>query len=120
MPRPNTGPKLFLRRDKGWRESRYYIRWVEGGRKFERTTPFTAADPRSAQAWFAEWLAEYHRARRNGPSDPAQITVRSILIDYANEHGPKVASPATLAGSIEPLTAFFHNDTVANLTETRM
>jgi integrase len=120
MPRPNTGPKLVIISDRRWKESRYYVRWTERGKKFERATPFTASDPRGAHAWFADWLTKYHRARRTGPSDPDQITLRSILVDYAKDHGPEVASAATLAGSIEPLTAFFHDDTVADLSETRV
>ena len=36
------------------------------------------------------------------------------------EHGGEVASPATLAGAIEPLLAFFKDDTIATLTTERV
>jgi integrase len=120
MPRPNTGPRLVVVHDKRWTAARYYIRWTVDGKKFERATPFATTDPRGAQAYFENWLAERRRAQRTGPGDPAQVAVADILIDYAREHGGEVASPETLAGAIEPLRAFFCDDSIASLTTERV
>jgi integrase len=120
MPRPNTGPRLVVVRDKRWSAPRYYIRWTERGKKFERATPFSTADAGSAQAYFENWLAERRRATRTGPGDPAQTAVADILIDYALARAEDLAAPATLAYSVEPLRAFFRDDTIATLTTERI
>jgi integrase len=120
MPRPNAGPKLKLRRDKRWIEPVWIIRWNEGGRTIEKSTGFNAADIGAAQEYFRAWLNERRRARRTGPGDPAEVMVCDILEDYAQEHGGEVASPTTLAASIEPLMAFFLADTMASLTPERV
>jgi integrase len=46
--------------------------------------------------------------------------VIDVVDDYAREHGPKVASPETLAGAVEALRVFFANDTIATLTPERI
>ncbi|MFL5268832.1 MAG: hypothetical protein ACJ8AH_19940 [Stellaceae bacterium] len=123
MPRPNPGPRLVVVRDKRWADhpaGMWIVRWTERGRKLERSTGFDAADSEAAQAWFESWLGERRRAARTGPGDPDQVYIVDALTDYANEHGGTVASPATLAGSIEPLIAFFRGDTIASLIPERV
>ena len=120
MPRPNAGPRLVLARDKRATRAIWIIRWTEGGRKLEKSTGCDAADIREARTFFEAWLSERRRASRTGPGDPDQVQVADILIDYAGEHGGEVASPATLAGAIEPLLAFFKDDTIATLTTERV
>jgi len=120
MPRPNPGPRLVVVRDPRWTRAKFYIRWTEQGQKRERATPFDAADPGRAQEYFENWLHERRRAARTGPCDPDQVRVADVLDDYAREHGGAVASPATLAASIEPLRAFFRDDTMARLTTERV
>jgi integrase len=101
----------------------WIIRWSERGKTRERSTGFDAAHPGEAQEFFERWLAErrreIRRANRASPGNPDQVKVIDILEDYASEHGGKVASPTTLAASIEPLMAFFQSDTIASMTPTR-
>jgi integrase len=120
MPRPNPGPKLVLVRDKRATRAMWIIRWTEAGRKFEKSTGCDASDPRGARAFFENFLNERRRATRTGPGDPDQVRVADVLEDYAREHGSEVGSPATLAGSTEPLLAFFKDDTIATLTTERV
>jgi integrase len=123
MPRPNPGPRLVVIRDKRWTDhpnGMWVVRWTERGRKFERSTGIDATDSEAARTWFENWLGERRRAVRTGPGDPDQVRVVDLLIDYASEHGNAVESPATLASSIEPLIAFFRNDTVASLVPERV
>jgi integrase len=120
MPRPNPGPRLALVRKRGWTRSIWYIKWTERGKKFERATPFDAANPGGAREFFETWLHERRRAARTGPGDPDQVRVADVLDDYAREHGGEVASPATLGASIEPLRAFFRDDTMATLASERV
>jgi integrase len=119
MSRPNLGPKLALLRKRGWGRALYLIRWTdERGRSREKSTG--TDDPGRAQAAFADWLAAYRRARRTGPGDPAQVRVADVLTDYYAEHGPNVASRASLAYAVEPLLAFFADDTLTTLTTKRV
>jgi hypothetical protein len=120
VPRPNPGPRLVSIRKPGWSRSIFYIRWTERGQKRERATPFDASHSRDAQEYFETWLAERRRAARTGPGDPDQVKVTDLLTDYAREHGSEVAAPETLIGSIEPLRAFFTDDTLASLTTERI
>jgi integrase len=119
MPRPNPGPRLVVVRDKRWTRAKFYVRWTERGKKFERATPYDAADPGGARQFFETWLRERRRAARSGPGDPDQVRVADVLDDYAREHGGAVASRPALAFAIEPLRVFFGEDTMATLTPER-
>jgi integrase len=120
MPRPNAGPKLVLVHDKRATPAMWIIRWTEAGRKFEKSTGCDASNIRGARTFYENWLHERRRAARTGPGDPDQVRVADILEDYAREHGGEVDSGATLANSIEPLLAFFRDDTIATLTSERV
>jgi integrase len=98
----------------------WIIRWTEAGRKFEKSTGCDASDPGAARAFFEAWLNERRRGARTGPGDPDQVRIADVLEDYAREHGSEVGSPATLAGSTEPLLAFFKDDTIATLITERV
>src|SRR5690242_3424530 len=106
MPRRNQGPRLR------WIGKRrcFYITWTEHGRSRERSTG--TADREQAEITFAEWLQA--RWRRAGPSDPSQILVTDILVDYAKERGPKVAAPEPLGRAITMLTDFWQGRAVAD------
>ena len=86
----------------------YYICWTENGRSRERSTG--TADREQAEIVFAEWLQV--RGRKHGPSDPATDT----LTDYANERGPKVASPRVIGCAISAMTPYWQGLTVAEVT----
>lgn len=120
MPRPNPGPRLKLIRKKGWTHAIWYICGTERGKKFERSTGFDASDTGRAQQYFEDWLRQRRRAARTGPGDPDQVRIADVLEDYAREHGKEVAAPATLALAVEPLLAFFHDDTIVTMTTERI
>jgi integrase len=108
-----------LREEADYASRVYAIVWSENGRTKRKSTGET--DPRRAEAFFAAWLAERRRATpTRGPSDPADVKVVDVLADYAAEHGKDTASPDTVAYSVEPLMAFFANDTIADLTSKRV
>lgn len=118
MPRPNLGPRLALVRKPGWTRAVYYIRWTEGGKGREKSTGHSEVGP--AETVFQDWIEERRRKRRTGAGDPAAVLVRDVLNDYAEEHGAEVDSPASLAFAVEPLLAFFTDDTIASLTTGRV
>jgi integrase len=107
MGRRNQGPRLR------WLEKRgaYYITWTERGRSRERSTG--TADREQAEVVFAEWLQL--RGRRSGPSDPSQILVTDVLIEYQQNRGSKVAAPGRIAYAVFALTDFFEGNTVADM-----
>src|SRR5262245_52425780 len=80
----------------------------KNGRSRERSTG--TADREQAEIVFAEWLQV--RGRKHGPSDPATDT----LTDYANERGPKVASPRVIGCAISAMTPYWQGLTVAEVT----
>ena len=108
MPRRNQGPRLR------WLQKRncYYIVWTEHGRSREHSTG--TQDRQRAEAMFAQWLQL--RRRTDGPVDPTEILVADVLTDYARERGPKVTAPAQMGRSIDALTSFWHEKTVADVT----
>jgi integrase len=108
MPRRNQGPRLR------WlaKRSAFYITWTERGRSRERSTG--TADREQAEIAFAEWMQR--RGRRNGPSDPAAILVTDVLIDYAEQRGPKVTARDRITYAVLALTDFFEGNFVADVT----
>ena len=108
MPRRNEGPRLKWHRY----GAAFYICWTENGRSRERSTG--TADREQAEIVFAEWLQA--RARKRGPSDPAAILVTDVLIDYATERAPKVASPRIIGCAIDSLSGFWQGRTVVEVT----
>jgi integrase len=108
MPRRNQGPRLR------WlaKRSCYYIAWTERGRSRERTTG--TADREQAERIFADWM--HARGRRTGPSDPSAIFVTDVLNDYAQQRGPKTASPKRIAYALIALTDFFAGNALADVS----
>lgn len=117
MPRPNLGPRLKLIRKTGWTRAVYYIVWTDDGRGREKSTG--SSDPGPAEAAFQDWLETRRRTRRTGASDPSQVLIRDILLAYAEERGPAVASSDAIAYAIEPMLAFFGRDPISKLTTSR-
>jgi integrase len=108
MPRRNQGPRLR------WLDKRkcFYITWTERGRSRERSTG--TADRERAETIFGEWLRV--RGRRTGPSDPHEILVTDVLVEYAKERGPKVAAGARIGCAVDRLTSYWEGRTVADVT----
>src|SRR5262245_32596740 len=90
----------------------YYICWTENGRSRERSTG--TADREQAEIVFAEWLQV--RGRKHGPSEPAKVLITDTLTDYANERGPKVASPRVIGCAISAMTPYWQGLTIAEVT----
>jgi len=107
MPRRNQGPRLH------WLQKRrcFYITWTENGRSRERSTG--TPDREQAEIVFAEWLRS--RGSKAGPSDPSQVLVTDVLIDYARERGPKVSAPEPMGRAINMLTDFWQGRVVADV-----
>lgn len=118
MSRRPNGPRLRSREEPGFTGPVYYIYWTDHGRTQKKSTG--EQDFNRAQAAFEDWLGARRRATKPRTSDPNNVCVSDVLTDYAAEHGQEVASPATLAYSIEPLRAFFADDTIADLTTGRV
>jgi len=108
MPRRNQGPRLR------WLAKRrcFYVVWTEHGRSRECST--RTADSKQAEIAFAEWLRR--RGSRTGPRDPSEILVTDVLSEYAEQRGPKVASPERIAYAVDALTDFFESNSVADVT----
>ena len=108
MSRRNQGPRLR------WLAKRkcFYITWTERGRSRERSTG--TANREQAENVFAEWMQR--RGRRASPSDPSAILVTDVLNDYAQQRGPKTASPERIAYALLALTDFFEGNAVADVS----
>ena len=113
MSRHAQGPRLVRRAQIGARPI-YYIRWTDSGVSRKESTG--EEDLARAEAYFEDWLAKRRRANGASAGDPAQTRISELLDDYEAERGAGVASPASLAYSVEPLTFFFAGKTVADLT----
>jgi integrase len=105
VSRRNEGPRLKWHRY----GAAFYICWTENGRSRERSTG--TASREEAEIVFAQWLQL--RRQSTGPSDPAQILVTDVLLDYANERGPKLVGQETLSRIIEILAKLWEGKTVA-------
>jgi len=90
----------------------FYVVWTEHGRSRECST--RTADSKQAEIAFAEWLRR--RGSRTGPRDPSEILVTDVLSEYAEQRGPKVASPERIAYAVDALTDFFESNSVADVT----
>jgi integrase len=106
MSRRNQGAKLRYLEDRG----AYYITWTLSGRSRKCSTG--TADREQAEDIFAEWLQT--RGKATGPRDPSQALVSKVLEDYLIEAEPSKQS--RIAYAVIPLTEFFAENTVAEVT----
>jgi integrase len=107
MSRRNQGPKLRWFAVRGT----FYITWTINGRSRKQST--RTASREEAENVFAEWLQL--RRHRKGPSDPAQVLVTDILVDYITERGPKVIGQETMGRAVEVLALLLEGQTVADV-----
>lgn len=119
MPRPVTGPHLQTRK-RGAGPALFYLHWTERGRSKRISTGISAADPDAAQAFLQNWLRERARAKRTGPGHPHQVRLADVIEEYLVEHGTHVIAEETLQVSVRPLAYFFHADTLATMTPSRV
>lgn len=101
MPRPAKPPRLYLR-DRAGRESIFVI--LDRGN--EIGTGCGPERQREAEAFFARYLADKHRADW-GDGDPARIPVADVLNLYLTEHAPKTTDPETISHRADRLLEFF-------------
>jgi integrase len=112
MPRPNLGPKLKWRADRG----SFYIVWTEGGRSHHRSA--TTTDSAEAEAALAAFIAERQRqSRPAGPRRPSAFTITEALTLYAEQHAPTIAAPERIGFAIDALLPFWRNSTVGDVTD---
>lgn len=114
MPRKASPARLVLLRKRHWTEARWFIRWYEGGRKRELTTGASEEHRSQAEAVFGDWLAGRAR-RRDGPSNPAEITVDEVLAIYGAQHAPGVADRARIGYAIDALLSHWGEARVATI-----
>lgn len=99
MPRRRQPARLYQRPDTG--------DWIiRDGARTIRTGARGECGRDAAETALRQYLAS-RLPERTGPADPAEITCGEILSAYAMEHGPNVASPATLGYSIKALAAYW-------------
>ena len=107
MPRgrPNEGPKLVKRQNKGWREPIWYIRWSESGRTREHTTG--TSDRGQADQIFGRWLIERgqnpEEPRPIGPRYPTEAAIAEMLALYGAQHAPSLSDPQRVGYAIKRL-----------------
>lgn len=99
MPRPRKPARLWFRPDHGV--------WVilDAGR--QHRTRFGSEQRREAEEALAQYLQGRPAPERRGPANPSDLTVGEVLARYADDKGPTLAAPATLAYAIDALTPFW-------------
>lgn len=110
MPKRNSGARLEWREDRGVWE----VIWFERGQRRRRSTG--TQDRREAESFLANTIIEFGRDAA-GPSDPSQRLVTDAIVDYAEEHGEKVAAPETLGYCISALARFWRGRFVRDVRE---
>lgn len=100
MPKPNRGPSLQWRKERGTWE----VVWYEHGRRRRRKTG--TADRRQAEDILSEVLRDQEPV---GPRDPAQRRVSDMLADYMTEHAPHVADPDRIGYAVSALLSFWES-----------
>ena len=115
MPRQASGPKLVPLKKKGWSQEVWYIRYRKNGNKTEVTTGST--DYGEANKYFQEeWLPEYYRKDKDRRDiDPSEFSVIDALLDYAEEHAKKTASPERIGYAIKALEPFWCDKSIDDI-----
>src|SRR5262245_6551441 len=109
MPRPNTGPKLFVNKKRG---GFFYIKWTEAGRS--RICSTGTKDCREAEEVLADFI--HTRDKKTGPRDPAETLVTAVLADYAEAKEDSSAAKR-IGYAIVALSPFWRDKTVAVVNE---
>ncbi|NII58107.1 tyrosine-type recombinase/integrase [Sphingomonas aerolata] len=112
MPRPNQGPKLDYRADRG----QFYITWSESGRSRKRSTG--TGDREAAHIALAEFIRDrQQQSRPIGPSAPTEFPIDQALDLYGQQHAPTTEAPERIGYAIEALLPFWQQSTVGDITE---
>jgi integrase len=110
MPRPNRGASLK------WNEKRgkFYIVWYIQGRERSRSTG--TADLEQAQAELAGFIRDRQDGQRQGPRDPALVSVAEVLDLYGAHHAPNTHDPERIGYAIDALLPFWGTTMVGHIT----
>lgn len=112
MPRPNSGPKLNLRKQKG-AQPIWEIVWYEQGRRRTRSTGTGCSS--EAEKALAKHLAE--KEAKTSQGDPKTRRIADVFTCYATEHAPTVAAPERIAYAIEALLGYWGNKVVDDISK---
>ncbi|WP_305970908.1 MULTISPECIES: site-specific integrase [unclassified Mameliella] len=99
MPRPRKPARLYWRKDEQ--------QWVIRDGTAQIRTGFGAQQSREAENALSDYLAQKAVPERSGPAHPGELTVGEVLAKYADDYGPGMEAPATLAYSIAALAPFW-------------
>lgn len=99
MPRHKQPARLYFRHDER--------QWVIRDGSTQKRTGYGIEQRGEAEAALAEYLASKQIERRHGPAHPGELTVGEVLALYAEDRGRLLASPQTLACSIQALAPFW-------------
>jgi integrase len=101
MSRPNQGPQLRQRKDRG---NTYEIRWTDTSGRDRRLSTGTS-DRGEAHKLFGEWLEnrEPDRIEWTAPRRAAQTSIADVLDLYATEHAPQVIGTQTIGYAMRAL-----------------
>ena len=105
MPRPNRGPSLQWKPEKG----SFYIVWFENGARRIRST--STADRRDAEKALAAFITASH-LNLQGPREPSAVTVAEALQFYAQLHAGNTMDPGRIGYAISALIGFWKNSTL--------
>lgn len=114
MPRPRKPPRLARLTPGG----AWYILHHDGIRDRRQNTG--CRDDRSAEKFFADWLAARGEKRDpGGPKPPDSLSIAEMLTDWLESHAAAKISAARSAQAAEILLKFWGDDTVADITPER-
>lgn len=99
MPRPRKPARLYYRRDEG--------QWIIRDGASQHRTGLGLEQRGEAESALAAYLSTRRAPERCGPAHPSELTVGEVLSRYADDKGPTLAAPATLAYSIAALNPFW-------------
>ena len=99
MPRKRKPARLYFRTDEK--------QWVIRDGNVQKRTGYSEGQYREAEDALAIYLAAKTVPQRAGPAHPGELIVGEVLARYADDYGPGMDAPATLAYSISALAPFW-------------
>lgn len=109
MARPNNGPRLVWLAER----KRYYIRWYENGRKFQKSTH--SQNREKAETALANFIIRLRSLNKN--THPSDLLIEDALTYYYEEHGIGCVSSERVRYCISKLNAFWAGKTVSDIDQ---
>ena len=113
MPRPNSGPRLKLRRQKG-AQPIWEIVWYERGRRRTRSTG-TGSRQEADKALALHILLQ--QSADTDQREPVNRRIADVLTLYAHEHAPHAVDPERIGYAIKALLPFWGGKVVDDINE---